>query len=133
MPQRRRTLFCVSGQVIQRLCRMRQSGMADPSVLFMLERPIPGLNHLRAFESEELADIVYSEGDAASAGITPFRDFCVGWGGRRQWASALAGGRHLPLIRVPCGSTLAWAWSSAGERARERLGHAHASVGHGTP
>jgi hypothetical protein len=69
MPQRRRTLFCVSGQVIQRLCRMRQSGMADPSVLFMLERPIPGLNHLRAFESEELADIVYSEGLAGGIAI----------------------------------------------------------------
>lgn len=56
-----------------------------------LENPIPGLNHLRAFSSDELNDIVYSECDAASAGITPFEVFCVGWGGRRRWASAAEG------------------------------------------
>lgn len=65
--------------------------MADPHPLFMLEKPIPGLNHLRAFDSEELADIVYSRSDAASAGILPYQDFCVGWGGRRRWASAADG------------------------------------------
>lgn len=65
--------------------------MADPRALFVLERPISGFNHLRAFESDELVDVVYSACDAESGGIAPFREFCVGWGGRRCWADAAEG------------------------------------------
>lgn len=65
--------------------------MASERVLFMLERPIPGLDHLRAFGPEELVDIVRSQCDADSVGIRAFQEFCVGWGGRRPWASAAEG------------------------------------------
>lgn len=79
--------------------------MANPGALLMLEKPIPGLNHLRAFESDELTELVYSRPDAESAGITPFQDFCVGWGGRRRWASAAEG---LKVARAMIGLYEKW-------------------------
>ena len=65
--------------------------MGDQHVILMLERPIPGVDHIRAFGSEELLDAALNRCDAESAGITPLEDFCVSYGGRPQWATAATG------------------------------------------
>ena len=59
--------------------------------LLLLERPIPGIDHLRAIDAAELLYATSNRCDADSAGIRPFEDFCFGWFGKVKWANAQEG------------------------------------------
>ena len=65
--------------------------MADATARFVLERPIPGFDHLRAFSQDELLTFVYQMRDVESAGVASLDDICVGFGGRPAWAGATDG------------------------------------------
>lgn len=70
--------------------------MADPQSLFTLEQLIAGFNHLRAFQSDELAEIVYSQCDAASVAAGG----CVrGSQSDRHHAHSLSSGKASPIGR----------------------------------
>lgn len=67
-----------TGQSIQRYAN-RRSAMANhrcERIFVTLERPVPGLDHLKAVDPVELAWHGSNE-DAESIGVTPLEDFCV--------------------------------------------------------
>jgi hypothetical protein len=66
-------------------------------IFVMLDRPIPGVDHLKAVDPVELA-WHQSDDDARSIGVAPLTDFCVAafdgpppWREKVRWHTAAAG------------------------------------------
>jgi hypothetical protein len=72
--------------------------MADAAARFLLERPLAGFDHTRAFTQDELLAFVYEMRDVESAGVASLDDICVGFGGRLKWASPADGLRSARAI-----------------------------------
>src|SRR5258706_14239535 len=70
----------------------RMVGMGSEHATIRLDRPVPGLDHIKAVDQTELCSVLYSvDEDAEYLDLDSVKGFCIWPGQRPRWWPASAG------------------------------------------